>query len=119
MFAALSSGRTGLRRNDFETAALETWIGRVDGLENTPVGGALAEFDCRSNRLAQLGLRQDGFEAAVAEARRRYGAHRVAVLIGTSTSGMHETELAYRGRDPASGALPRGSRYRHSQNVFS
>ena len=101
------------------TAALETWIGRVDGLEDEPVIGRLAEFDCRNNRLAQLGLRQDGFEGAVAGARSRYGPHRIAVLIGTSTSGMHETELAYRQRDGATGALPAGFRYRHSQNVFS
>ncbi len=111
--------RSGLRPNDFETASLDTWIGRVDGLENEPVTGRLAEFDCRNNRLAQLGLRQDGFEEAVARARKRYGPHRVAVLIGTSTSGIHETELAYRRRDPVTGALPPGFRYRHSQNVYS
>src|SRR5262249_45264041 len=75
--------------------------------------------DCRNNRLAQLGLRQDGFERAVAGARERYGPHRIAVLIGTSTSGIHETELSYRRRDPASGALPSRYRYRHCQNVYS
>jgi 3-oxoacyl-[acyl-carrier-protein] synthase-1 len=118
-FAALRECRSGLRPNDFETASLDTWIGRVDGLENEPVTGRLAEFDCRNNRLAQLGLRQDGFEEAVARVRERYGPHRVAVLIGTSTSGIHETELAYRRRDPATGALPPGYRYRHSQNLYS
>ena len=117
--AALRESRSGLRPNDFETARLETWIGRVGGLEAEPVTGRLAEFDCRNNRLAQLGLRQDGFEGAVAGARERYGPHRVAVLIGTSTSGIHETELAYRRRDPATGALPPGYSYRRSQNVYS
>jgi 3-oxoacyl-[acyl-carrier-protein] synthase-1 len=117
--AALRAGRSGLRRNDFEDAALETWIGRVDAVEGEPVVGRLAEFECRNNRLAQLGLRQDGFEDAVAAARARYGAHRIAVLIGTSTSGVHETELAYRRRDGSSGALPPEFRYRYSQNVFS
>ena len=118
-FAALRDRRTGLRRNDFDDAALDTWIGRVDGLEDEPVLGRLARFDCRNNRLAQLGLRQDGFEAAVAAARARYGAHRIAVLIGTSTSGVHETELAYRRRNPETGALPDDFRYRHTQNIFS
>lgn len=117
--AALREGRSGLRRNDFETAGLETWIGRVDGLENEPVTGLLAEFDCRNNRLAQLGLRQDGFEQAVRRARERYGAHRIAVLMGTSTSGIHETEQAYRRRDAGTGALPPAFRYRYSQNAFS
>ena len=118
MFAALRDARSGLRLNDFDTAALETWIGRVDGLEDEPVLGALAEFDCRNNRLAQMGLRQDGFEQAVAAARRRHGARRIATLIGTSTSGIHATELAYRRRD-STGALPPDFSYRHSQNVFS
>lgn len=119
MLSALRESRTGLRPNDFDTAELETWIGRVDGLEDEPVIGRLAEFDCRNNRLAQLGLRQDRFEHAVAEARRRYGAHRIAVLIGTSTSGVLETELAYRRRDRATGALPSDLNYSGSQNVFS
>ena len=117
--AALRERRSGLRPNDFETARLDTWIGRVDSLETEPVTGRLAEFDCRNNRLAQLGLRQDGFEEGVAAARERYGPRRIAVLIGTSTSGIHETELAYRRRDPATGALPPGYRYRYSQNAYS
>ena len=119
MLSALRESRTGLRPYDFDTAELETWIGRVEGLEDEPVIGRLAEFDCRNNRLAQLGLRQDRFEHAVAEARRRYGAHRIAVLIGTSTSGVLETELAYRRRDRATGALPSDLNYSGSQNVFS
>jgi len=118
-FAALCNQRSGLRLNDFETVELETWIGRVDGLEDEPVAREFSDFDCRNNRLAQLGLSQDGFERAVARARGRYGAHRIAVLIGTSTSGIHETELAYRLRDPQTGALPSTLRYRYSHNVFS
>jgi hypothetical protein len=55
-----------------------------------------------------LGCARTGSRGAVAGARERYGPHRVAVLIGTSTSGIHETELAYRRRDPATGALPPG-----------
>ena len=119
MLTALRESRSGLRPNDFDTAELETWIGRVDGLEDEPVIDRLAEFDCRNNRLAQVGLRQDRFEHAVAAARRRYGAHRIAVLIGTSTSGVLETELAYRRRDRATGALPSDLNYSGSQNVFS
>lgn len=116
---ALVNGRSGLRYNDFERADLDTWIGRVDGLEDEPVATALAEFDCRNNRLAQLGLHQDGFVSAVADARRRYGEHRVAVLIGTSTSGIFETELGYQARDPVDGSLPPTLRLRFSHNILS
>jgi 3-oxoacyl-[acyl-carrier-protein] synthase I len=118
-YAALRDRRSGLRLNDFDSAELETWIGRVDGLEDEPVVAALSQFECRNNRLAQLGLRQDGFEQAVARARSRYGAQRIAVLIGTSTSGILETERAYRRRDPETGALPSTLRYRYCHNVFS
>jgi 3-oxoacyl-[acyl-carrier-protein] synthase I len=118
MLEALRRGATGLKPNDFDRAELRAWIGRVPGLEHEPVAGPLAEFDCRNNRLAQVGLAQDGFREAVSRARAKYGPNRVAVLLGTSTSGILETELAYRSRD-AQGALPRDFDYRHGQNLFS
>jgi 3-oxoacyl-[acyl-carrier-protein] synthase-1 len=118
MLEALRTGTGGLKPNDFDRAELRAWIGRVAGLEDEPVEGTLAQFDCRNNRLAQVGLAQDGFTEKVMHARRRYGAKRVAVLLGTSTSGILQTELAYRSRD-AQGKLPQGFDYRHGQNLFS
>jgi len=118
MLEALRRGASGLKPNDFDRAELRAWIGRVAGLEDAPIPRALAEFDCRNNRLAQLGLRQDGFAEAVARARAEYGARRVAVFLGTSTSGILRTELAYRQRD-AEGALPKDLNYRTAQNLFS
>ncbi len=121
-FAALRARRSGLRPCDFEDAGLNTYIGRVEGLEDRPITGAeLMPFDCRNNRLALLGLRQDGFEEAARAAARRYGAGRIAVILGTSTSGINETEHAYRDRDQDSGALPASflTRYRYTHNTFS
>ena len=66
---------------------------------------SLAQFDCRNNRLALLGLEQDDFAGAVHAAVARHGAQRVGVFIGTSTSGILQTELAYRRRVPETGAL--------------
>ncbi len=57
--------------------------------------------------------------AAVANCASRVGAHRVGLFIGTSTSGILQTELAYRQRDPDSGALPASFYYAGSHNVFS
>lgn len=116
---ALRNDRHGLRPNDFEDAAVKTWVGRVDGLEAEPITGDLADFDCRNNRLAIAGLRQDGFEQAVAAARTRYGPDRIGVLIGTTTSGILETELAYRRRTPSGELLPLSVCYRYTQNLFS
>jgi 3-oxoacyl-[acyl-carrier-protein] synthase I len=119
MLEALRRGKAGLKANDFDRAELRAWIGRVAGLEEeAPVSGALAQFDCRNNRLAQVGLAQDGFTEEVEKAKRRYGARRIAVLLGTSTSGILQTELAYRRRDSA-GNLPADVRYRHAQNLYS
>jgi 3-oxoacyl-[acyl-carrier-protein] synthase-1 len=102
---ALAASRGGLTRNDFSTAPLDCWIGRVPGLEEEPLPAELAEWECRNNRLAWLALRQDGFVDAVRDARERYGASRVAVLLGTSTASIGATEEGYRrldhGRMPA------------------
>jgi 3-oxoacyl-[acyl-carrier-protein] synthase-1 len=95
-FDALEAAQGGLRRCDFDDADLDTWIGRVDGLEDEPVVDELAGFDCRNNRLAQLGLRQDDFVERVAQARDRYGAARIGVFIGTSTSGVLVAEFTRR-----------------------
>jgi 3-oxoacyl-[acyl-carrier-protein] synthase-1 len=119
--SALLERRSGLRPCDFNNANLETFIGRVDGVENAPLPDDLAAFDCRNNRLALLGLQQDGFEEAVGEARARYNAQRIAVILGTSTSGILETEQAYQQRDPQTGELPHEfiGRYRYTHNTFS
>jgi len=117
-FSALREGRSGLRRNDFEPFPHPTWIGRVEGLESAPLTGEFARFDCRNNRLAQLALAQDGFERAVARARERHGAARVAVLLGTTTSGILETELAYR-RGAEVESLLAARDYAGSHGMFS
>lgn len=116
--AALREGRSGLRPNDYTPAPLPTWIGRVDGIEQIPFPKARSRYDCRNNRLALLGLEQDGFAAAVMAASARYGAERIGLFLGTSTSGIEETERAYAARDET-GALPREYHYHETQNLFS
>ncbi len=117
--SALREGRSGLARKPFETVALDTWIGEVDGVDAQRLPPALAEFDCRNNRLALMGLQADGFAASVALARERFGPQRVGVFVGTSTSGILQTELAYRRRDPTTGALPADFHYAQTHNTYS
>lgn len=117
--AALRGRRSGLTHCAFETVDLETYVGQVLDAEITPLRDDLRDFECRNNRLAQLAIRQDGFEQAVARLRERYGAARIGVFLGTSTAGILQTELAYRRRDPATGALPADFRYEHTHNTFS
>jgi 3-oxoacyl-[acyl-carrier-protein] synthase-1 len=116
---ALRQGRSGLVKRDFETARLGTWLGVAEGIETMDWPAAMAAFDCRNNRLAELGLRADGFGDSVRRAAARYGAERVGVFLGTSTSGILQTELAYRRRDPVSGALPADLHYAETHNTSS
>jgi 3-oxoacyl-[acyl-carrier-protein] synthase-1 len=117
--AALHAGRSGLAPCAFESVTLDTCVGEVAGVDASALPPALsAEFDCRNNRLAWLGLNQDGFAQAVERAAGRYGRARLGIFLGTSTSGILETELAYRRRDPA-GALPADFRYAGAHNSFS
>lgn len=103
--ANLAQEHSGLRHNDFGAHALDTWIGRVDGLEDFSVPEKLSAWDCRNNRLAWLGLHSDDFIAAVASARQRYGAARIALVLGTSTSSIGASEQGYREQD-AEGRFP-------------
>ncbi len=116
LLEALRSDRTGLRRGCFEAGALECWFGEVAELEQ-PLPQEYVAWDCRLNRLLLEALRQDRFMEGVDRLRERYGAARIGVFIGTSTSGVRQAELAYRDRDRAAQRLPEGFSYRHSQSI--
>lgn len=116
--SALRSGVSGLRPCRFETVDLPTHVGEVPALAEFRLPEAFAAFDCRNNHLAELALRQDGFEEAVASAVARHGAGRVGLFLGTSTAGILQAELAYRARD-AAGKLPARFDYQRTQNTGS
>ena len=119
MLRALRGKLSGLAPCHFDTARIDTYIGSVPGLDDFRVRPDLRDYDCRNNRLAQLCLEQDGFAQEIAAACDRYGAGRIGLYLGTSTSGLHATELAYRRRDPKTGALPADYRYAETQNAYS
>jgi 3-oxoacyl-[acyl-carrier-protein] synthase-1 len=111
--------QSGLRPCDAPDMPKDIWIGRVAGLENVALPQDLAGFTCRNNRLAELALRTDGFAAAVDRARLRYGSARIAVVLGTSTSGIGEAEDAYARRSASSSALPADFDYAKTQDLQS
>ncbi|HSH73324.1 MAG TPA: beta-ketoacyl-[acyl-carrier-protein] synthase family protein [Methylophilaceae bacterium] len=116
---ALREQRQALKPCDFETVDLPTFIGEVEGLDEVKLPTEMADYNCRNNRLAQLGLDQDGFAEAVDKAAAQYGSDRIGVFIGTSTSGILETELAFRNRDQVTGELPADFIYSKTQNTYS
>ena len=117
--ATIREQRSGLAPCTFETVDLPTYVGEVRDVDEVLIEQDLAAFDCRNNRLAQMGLQQDGFADAVKTAIGKYGSDRVGVFMGTSTSGIHQTELAYRRLDPVTGALPADFVYAKTQNTYS
>jgi 3-oxoacyl-[acyl-carrier-protein] synthase I len=117
--AAMRERRGGLTPCDFDTVDLPTFVAQVPGVDAVRLPAGLGAFDCRNNRLAFLGLAQDGFMDAVAEAASKHGTNRIGVFLGTSTSGILQTELAYRRRDPVDGSLPDDFLYGSTHNTFS
>jgi len=75
---AIFSGACGLRPNDFGDAVadVDTYIGRVHGIEHEALPESLAAWDCRDHRLSWAALQQDGFAGQVDVVAERFGAHR-------------------------------------------
>ena len=119
MLGSLMAQRSGLQSCEFETVDIDTHIGEVAGVDAQPLPVHLQKFNCRNNRLAEMSLQQDGFFDAVQDAAARWGRRRIGVFLGTSTAGILQTELAYRARDPVSGALPPSFEYGTTHNSFS
>jgi 3-oxoacyl-[acyl-carrier-protein] synthase I len=116
--ASLRDRRTGLAPCDF-AGVTAGYVGQVAGLDEHALPLPLAAFDCRNHRLADLALRTDGFAEAVADAGERLGPDRIAVVVGTSTSGILACEQAFQLRDPATGALPASFDYVHTHDIFA
>jgi 3-oxoacyl-[acyl-carrier-protein] synthase-1 len=78
-------------------------VGAVtDPLPEVPA--ALARYGCRNNALAQAALVQ--IEAETRAAITRFGASRVGVVMGTSTSGVSDAEDAFRYQREHGGLAP-------------
>jgi len=97
---ALRERRGGLRRNDFGEGAaaaqrLDTWIGRVDGLEDAALPAGATQWECRNNRLAWLALQQDDMLSKIEALRARHRPESIALVLGTSTASIGATEEAY------------------------
>ena len=113
LWQAAVQGASGLRANPLAWCDLPCWVGVAPGVDDAALAAQLGAWDCRNHRLAWLALQQPNLQQAVAAARKRYGAHRIGVLVGTSTSGIRSTEQAYAAR-LADGAWPAGFDYRRT-----
>ncbi len=92
---SLACRQSGLRRNDLDGCDLDTWIGRVPGVEDIVLPAGLDHLLSRNNQLAWLGLQQDGMLDAIGTLAKQLGPQRIGVVMGTSTSSIGRTEEAY------------------------
>ena len=109
----LSSGMCNHMEADTQILNTDTptVIGRVhEALPAIP--SSLRQFDTRNNRLALSALQQ--IESTVYAAIEQYGAERVAVVVGTSTSGIADGEVTY-GQMLATGEFPSDYHYRKQE----
>jgi 3-oxoacyl-[acyl-carrier-protein] synthase-1 len=109
---ALAAGRRdGLIARDDLLANRAIQVGAVAGVLRAPPR-ALADLDCRNNRLMLVAL--DEITPSIEAAAARYGRHRIAVILGTSTAGIAEGEAAL-ARVRATGAWPADYHYRQQE----
>ena len=96
-------------RNDllFDAPAL---VGSISDDVLLDIPQHLQEFSCRNNRLLHTAAMQ--IQASVLQAKREYGADRIGVILGSSTSGISKGEAALRYR-AEHGNFP--SSYHYSQ----
>ncbi len=93
--AALREGRTCLAPIRLLRLPFPTLVGEYPS-PLPPLPPDLARYDCRNARLALAALEQGGFRRRVEAAVTDYGADRGGLVLGTSTSGIYDSEAAYR-----------------------
>ena len=91
VLAALDEGKSGLGAPPFPLP-FDTVVGAVPG-PLSPVPAPFESYDCQQARVALLAY--DELRPAIGAALARWGPDRVAILLGTSTGGLHATERAY------------------------
>lgn len=113
---ALQNQNTGLQLS--KNLDFSTWLGQVEGVDDYSLEESLIKFRCRNNQLAKLTLDTDDFRTAINKAKDKYGADRIGVFLGSSTSGSEETEKAYQNRNE-NGELPADYDFMHTHNFTS
>ena len=113
---AMVAGRSGLKVNALPWCDLPCWVGEVAGVDDVTLPDELMAWDCRAHRLAWMALQRNRFRQAVEATLARYGAQRVGLVLGSSTSGIRSTELAY-ARQRETGRWPDDFAYRRSHSL--
>ena len=98
MKSALAINKTCLAQPALFSTDFPLWLGQVDVPETSAIlPDHLKVYNSRNNRLALAAVSAPGddFVESVRCVTDYYGKERVGIVIGTSTSGVYESELAY------------------------
>jgi 3-oxoacyl-[acyl-carrier-protein] synthase-1 len=105
----LAGDRSGLVASD--EFGMRCFVGAVDA-ELPEIDPRYGVYDCRNNRLLLAAFSQ--IESTVRSVIARFGADRIGIVLGTSTSGVRNTELALT-YQAEHGALPESYHYKQQQ----
>lgn len=89
---SLKQHKSGLIKNNLPGSDLDTWIGAVSELATV---NDLGQWQSRNNALAALGYEQGTIKQTVSGLIKKYGAARIGLVMGSSTSSIDRTEEAY------------------------
>ncbi|MDP9127224.1 MAG: beta-ketoacyl-[acyl-carrier-protein] synthase family protein [Pseudomonadota bacterium] len=107
-----AGARDGITEREDLIPGRRVSVGAVAG-DLPPPPTRQAHLDCRNNRLLQVALEEIG--PAIEAAIDRYGRDRVAIILGTSTSGIESGEVAL-ASFRQTGQWPAGFHY-HKQEI--
>lgn len=96
LYLALKDNKSALAPLELFELAFTAYVGEIK--QDLPaIPQKLNAYQSRNAQVALAALNnpEDGVREVVERAAARHGAERVAVIIGTSTSGLYETESAY------------------------
>jgi 3-oxoacyl-[acyl-carrier-protein] synthase-1 len=93
---AIQHRRSGLSQNQFDQCALTTWVGHIAALDNYFWAPEQQVWQSRNNALIDLALQQGSLLASLETLRQRFGSSRIGIVMGSSTSSIDRTEVAYR-----------------------
>ncbi|MBU3020473.1 beta-ketoacyl-ACP synthase [Aestuariibacter sp. A3R04] len=89
---SLKQHKSGLIKNNLPGSDLDTWIGVVGEIASV---SDLGKWQSRNNALAALGYEQGTIRNTVSGLIKKYGAARIGLVMGSSTSSIDRTEEAY------------------------
>lgn len=108
--------KSGLLKNDLDWCDLECWIGKSPEVDRFSLPEVLQSWDCRNHRLAWMAIQDNQFRNVLQNQIAKSGSTRVGLVLGTSTSGIRSTEVAYKERK-SSGIWPDNFHFEKTHSV--